>query len=58
VKHVERLAGKWGYVVPFFGVKDEDMEAIAEKSVKNGSNASNPRPMGKNEYMGLLRSMK
>ena len=59
VTHVERLAAEVG--LPSFrslGVRDEDMETIAEKSVKNGSNASNPRPMGKNEYLELLGSMK
>lgn len=39
------------------GVREEDMETIAENSARNGSNSSNPRPMAKKDYLELLRKM-
>ena len=35
-------------------VAEEDLEALAEKSVNNGSNSSNPRPMQKEDYLAIL----
>ncbi|MDO9508742.1 MAG: iron-containing alcohol dehydrogenase [Thermovirgaceae bacterium] len=58
VEHVAKLTREVG--LPSFrllGVREEDMEIIAENSAKNGSNSSNPRPMGKKEYLELLRKM-
>lgn len=58
VEHVAALTREVG--LPSFsslGVKEEDVEAIAENSARNGSNSSNPRPMGKKDYLELLRAM-
>ena len=40
-----------------FGVKQEDIEDLAHKSFVNGSNVDNPRPMGKEDYLVLFKSM-
>lgn len=58
VEHVAELTREVG--LPGFsslGVKEEDMETIAENSARNGSNSSNPRPMEKEDYLELLRKM-
>jgi alcohol dehydrogenase len=58
VTHVANLAEEVG--LPSFaslGVKEEDLETIAAYSAQNGSNRSNPRPMTKEDYLTLLRSM-
>ncbi|MFP4618441.1 MAG: iron-containing alcohol dehydrogenase [Spirochaetaceae bacterium] len=39
------------------GVKEEDFEMLAEKSEHNGSNADNPRPMQKEDYLEVLRRL-
>jgi alcohol dehydrogenase class IV len=36
------------------GAKKEDLEEIAIKSAKNGSNMDNPRPMEKDDYQKFL----
>ena len=40
-----------------FGVKEEDIEELAHKSFVNGSNVDNPRPMGKEDYLVLFKTM-
>ena len=40
-----------------FGVKQEDIEELAQKSFVNGSNIDNPRPMSKDDYLVLFKSM-
>ena len=37
------------------GVREDDFQAIATSAVRNGSNASNPRPMGVDQYLEILR---
>jgi alcohol dehydrogenase len=39
------------------GVQREHFEELAAKSTMNGSNQSNPRPMGKNDYMNVLEHL-
>ncbi len=58
VEKVSLLTRETG-LPPFssLGVRKEDMETIALNSAKNGSNGSNPRPMGRDEYMELLEMM-
>ncbi len=58
VEKVSELTRDTG-LPPFstLGVRREDMETIALNSEKNGSNSSNPRPMGRDEYMELLEMM-
>jgi alcohol dehydrogenase len=36
------------------GVEESDLVEIAEKSVMNGSNSSNPRPMKREDYLEVL----
>jgi alcohol dehydrogenase len=36
-------------------VKAEDYPGIALTSAKNGSNGSNPRPMGESDYMAVIK---
>ena len=36
------------------GVNPEDFELLAEMSVRNGSNGSNPREMKKEDYLALF----
>ncbi|MCH9647109.1 MAG: iron-containing alcohol dehydrogenase [Deltaproteobacteria bacterium] len=46
--------------VPTFSSLELDSEGyqeIAERAVTNGSNSSNPRPMGKRDYLEILRSL-
>ena len=40
-----------------FGVREEDLEKIAENSARNGSNADNPRPMAAEDYLEVLRRL-
>jgi len=40
-----------------FGVPPEDHPALAAGAVANGSNASNPRPMGEREYLEVLAGL-
>lgn len=60
-KAVERVAALTREVglPPFssLGVREEDIETIAENSARNGSNSSNPRPMEKKDYLELLKKM-
>ncbi len=56
VAAVKRLAAEVN--LPSFaslGVKESDFEPLAEMSVKNISTMSNPRPMGKEDYLEVLR---
>ncbi|NNG01889.1 MAG: iron-containing alcohol dehydrogenase [Desulfobacteraceae bacterium] len=39
------------------GVREADVERLAENSAINGSNVDNPRPMAKADYVKVLRSM-
>ena len=39
------------------GLKKEDFEEIARRSVMNGSNGSNPRPMLESDYLQVLERM-
>lgn len=39
------------------GIKEEDMEELAAKSAKNGSNRDNPRPMEKEDYLLFMREL-
>ncbi len=39
------------------GVPEQDFPEIARRAVANGSNASNPRPMGEREYLELLERL-
>jgi alcohol dehydrogenase len=58
VQAVRTLAVESG-LPPFtsLGVEEKDFEHIAEMSERNGSNASNPRPMKKADYLELLRRL-
>jgi alcohol dehydrogenase len=42
---------------PDLGIPPNDYPAIAEASERNGSNASNPRPMGRENYLEILKRM-
>ncbi|HEX4955677.1 MAG TPA: iron-containing alcohol dehydrogenase [Thermoanaerobaculia bacterium] len=55
LRRVESLVADLG-VPPLstLGLRAEDLEEIAARSVANGSNGSNPRPMGKEEYRQIL----
>jgi alcohol dehydrogenase len=58
VEAVRRLACDLGLPrFPELGVKPEDYPAIAAASERNGSNASNPRPMNRQNYLELLNRM-
>ena len=37
------------------GIKSSDLDLLADVSAKNGSTPSNPRPMGKDDYMRVFR---
>src|SRR5262249_47422960 len=39
------------------GIPPEDYPWIAKRAAQNGSNASNPRPMGPEEYLALLSGL-
>jgi alcohol dehydrogenase len=56
VKAVEKLASD--VHLPEFnslGVQEKDLEELAVNSFKNGSNADNPRPMTKEDYLELFK---
>ena len=56
VRRVKALTQEVG--LPTFSslaVAEADFDALAEMSVRNGSNPSNPRPMGKEDYLNILR---
>ena len=58
VAAVERLARDVGLPsFASFGAAPADFEAIAENSVKNGSNGSNPRPMAAADYLAVLNTL-
>jgi alcohol dehydrogenase len=46
-------------IPPFadLGIPPKDYPWIAKRAAQNGSNASNPRPMGPEEYLALLEGM-
>jgi alcohol dehydrogenase len=58
VAGVRKLAEKVG-LPPFtsLGFREADFEEIAVKSVMNGSNPSNPRPMAKEDYLEVLATL-
>jgi len=39
------------------GVKEKDLQELAENSARNGSNADNPRPMTADDYLQVLRNL-
>ena len=39
------------------GVQENDLEELAINSVKNGSNVDNPRPMSKEDYLSLFKTL-
>ena len=58
VNAVKKMAGEVN--IPDFaslGVKTEDVAELAYNSSINGSNGSNPRPMGKDDYLTVINSM-
>ena len=57
VRRVKALTKEVG--LPTFAslhVDEEDFDALAQMSVNNGSNGSNPRPMEKEDYLNILRA--
>ncbi|HEY8021567.1 MAG TPA: iron-containing alcohol dehydrogenase [Thermoanaerobaculia bacterium] len=55
---IEALAAALG--IPAFaelGIPEKDFPWIAKRAAENGSNGSNPRPMGVAEYLALLQSL-
>ena len=55
-----KYAGSFIFELPSFaslGVNVEDIEELAFNSSINGSNGSNPRPMTKEDYLTLIKSM-
>ena len=57
VRRVKALTKEVG--LPSFAslhVSEDAFDALAEMSVNNGSNASNPRPMEKEDYLNILRT--
>ena len=57
VRRVKALTKEVG--LPSFAslhVSEDAFDALAEMSVNNGSNASNPRPMKKEDYLNILRT--
>lgn len=58
VERVKQLADEVG--LPEFrslGVKEEDLQELAENSARNGSNADNPRPMTADDYLQVLQTL-
>jgi len=56
VRRVKQLTKEVG--LPTFAslhVDEQDFDALAQMSVNNGSNGSNPRPMEKEDYLNILR---
>lgn len=39
------------------GVREEDFDELAQKSAMNGSNPDNPRPMKKDDYVRVLKTL-
>ena len=58
VEAVARLADEVG-LPPFttLGVREEDLDEIARNSAVNGSNKDNPRPMGEQDYLAVLKRL-
>lgn len=57
VRRVKQLTKEVG--LPTFAslhVDEQDFDALAQMSVNNGSNGSNPRPMEKEDYLNILRT--
>jgi alcohol dehydrogenase len=56
IERVRRLSRSLG-IPPFekLGIGPEYFREIAEKSAANNSNPSNPRPVGVEDYLGILR---
>lgn len=58
VAAVEQLARNVGLPsFASFGIDPADFEILAENSVKNGSNSSNPRPMAVADYLAVLAAL-
>ena len=58
VAAVEQLARDVGLPnFASFGVDPDDFGLIAENSVRNGSNGSNPRPMTAKDYLAVLNTL-
>jgi alcohol dehydrogenase len=58
VEFVRKLAGDVNLPgIEDMGLKKEDFSEIAKRSVKNGSNKSNPRPMAEEDYLQVLESL-
>jgi len=58
VAAVEQLARDVGLPsFTSFGVDPLDFDILAENSVKNGSNPSNPRPMAATDYLAVLEAL-
>ena len=58
VKAVQKLAGD--VHLPEFGalgVQEKDFEELALNAFKNGSNIDNPRPMTKEDYLSLFKTL-
>ncbi|AER66893.1 iron-containing alcohol dehydrogenase [Thermovirga lienii DSM 17291] len=58
VLEVKKLAEDVG-LPPFssLGVREEDLEELANNSFRNGSNPSNPRPMDVEDYLTVLKKL-
>lgn len=56
IAHIRTLSKKIGLPgIKALNVNPDDFERLAELSVKNGSNASNPRELTKDGYLGLFQ---
>ncbi len=58
VERVKQLAEE--VCLPEFrslGVKEKDLQELAENSARNGSNADNPRPMTADDYQQVLQNL-
>jgi len=57
IEHIKKLSKKIGLPgIKALNVKPSDFELLAEMSVKNGSNKSNPREITKDDYVMLFRA--
>ncbi|KPU43561.1 1,3-propanediol dehydrogenase [Oxobacter pfennigii] len=55
IEHIKQLSREIGLpVIKSLNVNPDDFELLAEMSVKNGSNASNPRSVTKEDYVMLF----
>jgi len=55
IEHIKELIREVGLPgIGSLGVNPEDFELLAEMSVRNGSNGSNPREMKKEDYLALF----